>query len=117
MEQRLYQKDPERALTYLRDKISQYVEGPNGIAQDVIRLIGAFTQKYQGDDNRVLILLGRAGALYPFLRSSAMLKHLDGKTYNLPVVLLYPGVRKDLSSLCFMGELQPDRDYRPRIYS
>jgi Domain of unknown function (DUF1788) len=117
MEQRLYQKDPERALTYLRDKISQYVEGPNGIAQDVIRLIGAFTQKYQGDDNRVLILLGRAGALYPFLRSSAMLKHLDGKTYNLPVVLLYPGARKDLSSLSFMGELQPDRDYRPRIYS
>jgi hypothetical protein len=117
MEQRLYNKDRDRSLTYLRDKISQYVEGPNGIAQDVITLVGEFANKYQGDDNRVLILLGRAGALYPFLRSSAMLKHLDGKTYNLPVVLLYPGERKDLSSLSFMGELQPDRDYRPRIYS
>ncbi len=117
MEQRLYHKDQERALTYLRDKISQYVEGPTGIAQDVITLISEFANKYQGDDNKVLILLGRAGALYPFLRSSAMLKHLDGKTYNLPVVLLYPGARKDLSSLSFMGELQPDRDYRPRIYS
>jgi Domain of unknown function (DUF1788) len=117
MEQRLYQKDQKRALTYLKDKISQYVEGPTGIAQDVITLISEFANKYQGDDNKVLILLGRAGALYPFLRSSAMLKHLDGKTYNLPVVLLYPGARKDLSSLSFMGELQPDRDYRPRIYS
>jgi len=34
----------------------------------------------------------------------------------VPVVLLYPGKRRDLSALSFMGELQPDRDYRPRIY-
>jgi hypothetical protein len=35
---------------------------------------------------------------------------------DVPVVLLYPGKRRDLSALSFMGELQPDRDYRPRIY-
>jgi hypothetical protein len=117
MEQRLYTKDPDRALSHLKDKIAQYVEGPNGIVQDVISIIGGFAERVQDQEDRVLILLGRAGALYPFLRSSAMLKHLDGKTFNLPVVLLYPGERKELSALSFMGELQPDRDYRPRIYS
>lgn len=117
MEQRLYEKDRHRALNYIKEKISQQLEGPNGIAQDVIQIVGEFSEKLQGDDGKVLILLGRAGALYPFLRSSAMLKHLDGKTYNLPVVLLYPGERDGLTGLRFMGELQPDRDYRPRIYS
>jgi hypothetical protein len=117
MEQRLYAKDPDRGLNHLKEKIAQYVEGPNGIVQDVISIIGEFAEKAQDREDRVLILLGRAGALYPFLRSSAMLKYLDGKTFNLPVVLLYPGERKELSALSFMGELQPDRDYRPRIYS
>jgi hypothetical protein len=116
MEQRLYGKDEDRALNYLKDKIAQYVEGPNGIVKDVIRLISEFADKIEEHDEQVLVLLGRTGALYPFLRSSAMLKHLDGKTFNLPVVLLYPGEIED-RALKFMGELHPDRDYRPRIYS
>ena len=116
MERRLYGKDEDRALNYLKDKIAQYVEGPDGIVKDVIRLISEFADQIEDHDDRVLVLLGRTGALYPFLRSSAMLKHLDGKTFNLPVVLLYPGEIED-RALRFMGELHPDRDYRPRIYS
>jgi Domain of unknown function (DUF1788) len=117
-ENRLYTKDPERALNYLEDKIALYIEGAEGIAQDVIRLIDEFATTHPGDTNKTLILLCRAGALYPFFRSSALLKHIDGKTRNLPVVLLYPGERgRDLKALSFMGELTSDRDYRPRIYS
>ena len=116
MERRLYGKDEDRALNYLKDKIAQYVEGPDGIVKDVIRLISEFADQVEDHDDRVLVLLGRTGALYPFLRSSALLKHLDGKTFNLPVVLLYPGEIED-RALRFMGELHPDRDYRPRIYS
>lgn len=115
-ERRLYSRDPDRALNHLKDKIALSIEGPNGIAKDVIALIDRFTSE-QPDPNRLLILLGRAGALYPFFRSSALLKHIDGKTCNLPVVLLYPGERRDLNALSFMGELPSDRDYRPRIYS
>lgn len=115
-ERRLYTRDPDRALNHLKDKIALSIEGPNGIAKDVLALIDRFTSE-QPDPNRLLILLGRAGALYPFFRSSALLKHIDGKTCNLPVVLLYPGERRDLNALSFMGELPSDRDYRPRIYS
>jgi len=116
-EYRLYAKDPNRALNYLKDKIALYIEGAEGIAKDVIALIDDFSDKHPGETNRTLIFLGRAGGLYPFFRSSALLKHIDGKTNNLPVVLLYPGERRDLNALSFMDELPSDRDYRPRIYS
>lgn len=115
-ERRLYTRDPDRALNHIKDKIALYIEGPGGIAQDVIQLIDGFTQKHSCDPNKTLILLCRAGSLYPFFRSSALLKHIDGKTQNLPVVLLYPGERQGLKALSFMGELSSDRDYRPRIY-
>jgi Domain of unknown function (DUF1788) len=120
-ERKLFQKGPalggpERALDDLRQTIAQHVEGPNGIAADVIKLIDGFAATAPEDVDRTLVLLGRAGALYPFFRSSALLKHIDGKTRNIPVVLLYPGERRDTTALSFMGELPADRDYRPRIY-
>jgi Domain of unknown function (DUF1788) len=117
IEHRLYDKDPDRALNHLKEKLSHYIDGVDGIAKDVVDLINAFATEHPLAANRTLILLARAGALYPFFRSSAMLKLIDGKTRNLPVVLLYPGERKDLNALSFMGELTADRDYRPRIYS
>jgi hypothetical protein len=117
-EKRLHEKDPERALAHLRDKIAPHIEGTEGIAADVAKLITAFVDANpDGDDriDRTLVLIGRAGALYPFFRSSALLKHIDGKTRNVPVVLLYPGVSTP-KGLSFMDELAPDHDYRPRIY-
>lgn len=117
MEHRLYAKDPERALNHLKEKLSYYIEGPQGIAKEVVEWMDQFADQHPNQAHRTLILLGRTGALYPFFRSSALLKHIDGKTRNLPVVLLYPGQRQDLQSLSFMGELAADRDYRPRVYS
>jgi hypothetical protein len=115
-EKSLYKRDPARALAHIRDKIAPHIEGPDGLAADVSRVIGEFADKNPGLADRSLVMIGRAGALYPFFRSSALLKHIDGKTRNIPVVLLYPGKRVDQSGLSFMCELPPDHDYRPRIY-
>ena len=115
-EHRLFEKDPDRALAHIQDKIAPHIEGPAGIAANVIRMIDEFAEAHPDRANRTVVLLGRAGALYPFFRSSALLKHIDGKTRNIPVVLLYPGERRDKTGLSFMGELPADRDYRPRIY-
>jgi hypothetical protein len=114
-EKSLHGRDPERALEHLRQKIGPLIEGPEGIAADVARLIDGFAAA-NPDADRTLVLVGRSGALYPFFRTSALLKHIDGKTRNVPVVLLYPGERRGPTELSFMGELLPDRDYRPRIY-
>ncbi len=118
-ERRLFNKPhgQEKALNDLKERMSSLIDGENGLAADVAKHIADFRARnpdVPGD--KLLVLMARAGALYPFFRSSALLKHLGGRTQNLPVVLLYPGVRKD-GGLSFMEELAPDRDYRPRIYA
>jgi hypothetical protein len=120
MERRLSMNAPgpgtDRALNYLKSKLEPLIEGPEGIAADVATRINAFTEAHPDKAERTLALVGRAGALYPFFRSSALLKHLDGRTGHVPVVLLYPGERRGPTGLSFMGVLDPDNDYRPRIY-
>ena len=108
--------DPERGLNDLKKNIGPLIEGPDGISADCAGLIAEYAEQNPDKIDRTVALIGRAGALYPFFRSSALLKHLDGKTRQVPVVLLYPGERRGLTSLSFMGELNPDSDYRPRIY-
>lgn len=116
MERRLAQNDAGRGLSYLLDRLTPLIEGPEGIAADVSRIIEAYTSEHPDQVDRTLALVGRAGALYPFFRSSALLRHLDGRTGHVPVVLLYPGTREGSTALSFMGVHQPDADYRPRIY-
>jgi hypothetical protein len=107
---------PERGLNFTKERLTRLLEGPDGIAADVVREICAFADKNPDKAERTLVLLGRAGALYPFTRLSSLLKHIDGHTRHIPVVLLYPGYRRGDAGLSFMGELDPDRDYRPRVY-
>ncbi len=106
----------ERGLNYLQSKLAPLIEGPDGIAADCSRIITDYVDQHPDQADRVVTLVGRAGALYPFFRSSSLLKHRDGRTRNVPVVLLYPGERSGEKGLSFMGMLTPDSDYRPRIY-
>lgn len=116
MERRLGETDPGRGLNYLMQKLTPLIEGPEGIAADCSRIILEQVEANPDQVDRTLALIGRAGALYPFFRSSALLRHLDGRTKNVPVVLLYPGERRGPTGLSFMGIHEPDHDYRPRIY-
>lgn len=116
-EKRLAAKDPERGMRYIADELALLVEGPDGLAADCARLINEQADKHPDSADRMLTIIGRAGGVYPFFRSSALLRHLDGRTRGVPVVLLYPGERRGPTALSFMGQLAPDADYRPRIYS
>lgn len=108
--------DPSRGLRALKEKVVTLLEGPDGLARDVIRRIDEILSERADDGERTVIFLARAGALYPFFRTSALLKHVAGHTRNAPVVLLYPGKVVGETGLSFMGVLPADRDYRPRIY-
>jgi hypothetical protein len=107
--------DPWRGLTALKERIVSLIEGPSGLARDVVHEIRRILAE-NPDAERTVVFLGRAGALYPFFRTSSLLKHIAGHTDNVPVVLLYPGKVVGESGLSFMGILPADRDYRPRIY-
>jgi hypothetical protein len=109
-------RSPERGLAHLKTKLDRWLnDEPTGIAARVSTEINAFAAANPDKAERTLVLIGRAGALYPFFRVSTLLKRLENGQ-RLPVVLLYPGKRRGHTGLSFMGELTPEGDYRPRIY-
>jgi hypothetical protein len=61
------------------------------------------------------VLLARAGALFPFYRTSALLENLRGLV-QVPTVLFYPGTLEGPAGLRFMGVLDPEHSYRPKIF-
>ncbi len=116
-EKRQSVKDPERGLSVLLEKLSPLIEGQDGLAAACSEKIHAHIHAHPEQAERTVVLIGRAGALYPFFRSSGLLRHLDGSTDNVPVILLYPGRPQGETGLSFMEMLESDNDYRPRIYS
>jgi hypothetical protein len=62
-----------------------------------------------------VVLLNRTGALFPVYRSHALLEQMKGRL-NVPAVLFYPGELDGPTGLSFMGALDPDPNYRPRIF-
>lgn len=115
-EKAAFSRNPKRALGVLSQRLAPELEGPQGLAADVVAKIEEFTTEHPDKVERTLVLLGHAGSLYPFFSASALLKHIDGRTHNVPVVLLYPGTREHDNSLSFMGRVPAHTDYRPRIY-
>ncbi len=111
LERRLGERDADRGLAYLKKAITPLVEGADGLAADCIREIETFVREHPDRAEQTLVLIGRAGGVYPFYRLSALLRHLDGRTHQVPVVLLYPGQREGQTGLRFMGELDADNDY------
>ena len=64
---------------------------------------------------RDIVLIVRAGSLFPFYRTSALLENLHGLV-EVPTVLFYPGSLDGPSGLRFMGTLPPEHNYRPKIF-
>jgi hypothetical protein len=62
-----------------------------------------------------VVLIVRAGSLFPFYRTSALLENLHGLV-EVPTVLFYPGTLEGPSGLRFMGTLDPEHNYRPKIF-
>ena len=67
------------------------------------------------DPRRSIIFITRAGALFPVYRVSALLEQLRGNV-EIATILFYPGLLNGAAGLSFMGVLEPDHNYRPRIF-
>lgn len=64
---------------------------------------------------RDVVFIVRAGSLFPFYRTSSLLEQLKGKL-EVPAVLFYPGEVDGVAGLKFMGVLEADHNYRPKIF-
>ena len=67
------------------------------------------------DALRDIAFIVRAGALFPFYRTSSLLELLKGKVH-VPSILFYPGELDGATGLRFMGVLDAEHNYRPRIF-
>ncbi len=67
------------------------------------------------DPLRDVVFILRAGALFPLYRTSSLLEQLKGKVH-IPCILFYPGDLDGAAGLRFMGVLDAEHNYRPRIF-
>ena len=67
------------------------------------------------DPLKDVVFINRAGALFPFYRTSSLLEQLKGKVL-VPAVLFYPGELDGAAGLRFMGVLDAEHNYRPKIF-
>lgn len=67
------------------------------------------------DPLRDVVFIVRAGALFPVYRTSSLLEQLKGKV-QVPAVLFYPGEFDGAAGLRFMGVLDAEHNYRPKIF-
>jgi hypothetical protein len=67
------------------------------------------------DAQRDIVFVVRVGALFPVYRTSSLLEQLKGKVH-VPAVLFYPGDFDGAAGLRFMGVMDAEHNYRPKIF-
>jgi hypothetical protein len=67
------------------------------------------------DPLRNVVFITRTGALFPVYRTFSLLEQLKGRV-KVPTVLFYPGGLDGAAGLRFMGVLDAEHNYRPKIF-
>lgn len=67
------------------------------------------------DPRRDIVFIVRTGALFPVYRTFSLLEQLKGRV-TVPTVLFYPGTLDGAAGLRFMGVLEAEHNYRPKIF-
>ncbi|MEJ7811066.1 MAG: BREX protein BrxB domain-containing protein [Gemmatimonadaceae bacterium] len=67
------------------------------------------------DPRRDVVFVLRTGALFPVYRTFSLLEQLKGRVH-VPTVLFYPGSLDGAAGLRFMGVLDAEHNYRPKIF-
>jgi hypothetical protein len=67
------------------------------------------------DPLRDVVFILRTGALFPVYRTFSLLEQLKGRVFA-PTVLFYPGTLDGAAGLSFMGVLDAEHNYRPKIF-
>lgn len=68
-----------------------------------------------GDPETDIVFILRTGALFPVYRTFSLLEQLKGRVH-VPTVLFYPGDLDGAAGLRFMGVLDAEHNYRPKIF-
>ncbi len=69
----------------------------------------------ESDPHRDIVFIVRTGALFPVYRAFSLLEQLKGRI-NIATILFYPGSLEGAAGLRFMGVLEAEHNYRPKIF-
>src|SRR3954462_8831720 len=67
------------------------------------------------DPLKDVVFILRTGALFPVYRTFSLLEQLKGQVH-VPTILFYPGILDGAAGLQFMGVLDAEHNYRPKIF-
>jgi hypothetical protein len=67
------------------------------------------------DPKKDVVFITRTGALFPVYRTFSLLEQLKGRVL-VPTILFYPGDLDGAAGLRFMGVLDAEHNYRPKIF-
>lgn len=93
------------------------VETVHSVLADYMPLVELVAARLPGnpDPLRDLVFILRTGALFPVYRTFSLLEQLKGRVY-VPTILFYPGDLDGAAGLRFMGVLDAEHNYRPKIF-
>ncbi|MGH3694793.1 MAG: BREX protein BrxB domain-containing protein [Pseudonocardiaceae bacterium] len=93
------------------------VETVHAVLSDYSPLVEHVTRRMpaEPDPLRDVVLILRAGALFPVYRAHSLLEQLMGRV-QVPTMLFYPGSRDGAAGLRFMGILAAEHNYRVKIF-
>ena len=97
--------------------IDSIVDTVHSILSEYAPLVDLVAARMPDDPDpwRDVVFILRTGALFPVYRTFSLLEQLKGRIH-VPTVLFYPGDLDGAAGLRFMGVLDAEHNYRPKIF-
>jgi hypothetical protein len=97
--------------------VETLVETVHSVLSEYAPLVDLVAARMPADPDplRDVVFILRTGALFPVYRTFSLLEQLKGRVY-VPTVLFYPGDLDGAAGLRFMGVLDAEHNYRPKIF-
>lgn len=98
-------------------EVHTVVETVHAVLSDYCPLVELVAARMPADPDpgRDIVFILRTGALFPVYRTFSLLEQLKGRV-QAPTILFYPGSLDGASGLRFMGVLDAEHNYRPKIF-
>jgi hypothetical protein len=112
------QRSLEAWFSAERDQgVDTLVETVHSVLSEYVPLVDLVAARMPNAPNPLhdIVLVLRTGALFPVYRTFSLLEQLKGRV-SVPTILFYPGALDGASGLRFMGVLDAEHNYRPKIF-
>lgn len=100
-----------------RQGLESIVETVHATLAEYAPLVDLVAERMPSDPDPLMdiVFVTRTGALFPMYRTFSLLEQLKGRVV-VPTVLFYPGTLDGAAGLRFMGVMDAEHNYRPKIY-